>query len=566
MNLKYIVSVLTGISVFCAAFGQIENYKHYFISPLKIETSLSGNFGEPRSAHFHTGLDYRTYSDGKEVVAIADGYVSRVLVSPWGYGLALYVNHPNNYTSVYAHLSEFTPEIASFVKKVQYESKSFAIDTTLPSDMFVFKRGQTMAYSGNTGFSEGPHLHFEIRETDTEYPVNPLESIYHVEDDIAPEISFLYVYPLSDISTINDKSLTQKIKIKKNSEGNYYCSENVKAGGLIGIGLSYVDRMNGTTNRYGAKSVKLFVNDELIYHSVVNKLDFEKQRCKNSMFDYNAYLKDDLHVHKLFVEPNNDAKLFQKLINDGMFYIPETTNAKIKIEIADYCENKSLVEFYVDGGKVDYNRFDIKTPKLSWDQNSFFITDECRLEIDSAVLFYDVEIDFVKIKDGKYSSVYKIGDENIAIKNDFKISFYVNEKYHQLMDKMFVVREREGKYRYIKPEFEGTYISAESSYFGQFYLWMDTIAPKITPINITSDKNMKNAKYVEFKIEDDFSGIADYDIYINEEWVLAEYEPRKNRIRYYFDEMMPTSETYSIKTVVKDNCNNIEVFETEFRY
>jgi len=565
MNGTRLTFIILCISIFVKSYGQLENYKHQFVNPLRIEQSLSGNFGEPRSRHFHTGLDYRTWADGKDVVAIADGYVYRVLVSPWGYGMAIYMNHPSGHTSVYGHLSKFTPEIEKFVTDLQYKNHSFAIDTVLPQDMFTFKRGETIAYSGNTGFSEGPHLHFEIRETDTEHPLNPLETVYHIKDDKKPEITKLFVYPLSEKSIVDGSNYRKEYKLEK-SNGVYTYKNSIGIGGPVGIGLAYVDRMTGTTNRYGAKTVKLYLDNELIYHSEVSELDFEKQRCKNSVFDYDCYLNDKLHVHKLFVEPNNDLKIFPYLVNDGEFYIPDGSNGHVKIEVYDYAGNVSEVEINLSGRDACYDNIVQSKNLLEWDKSYMLAEEECRVEIDSAVLFTDEKIEFKKVKEGKYSSVYKVGEENIPQKKDFLISFYLDDEFLSLADKMFVVREREGKFRYINPIRSQRYISASSSYFGQFYLWVDTIAPKIKPKNISQNRNMSNNSYIEVEIEDNFSGINQFDMYINDVWVLGQYDPRKHQLRYYFDDKMPKADSYKLNVVVTDNCNNVGIYEVDFRY
>jgi hypothetical protein len=566
MNLKGICLIVSFISFVFSSYGQLEIYKQDFVKPLRIEPSLSGNFGEPRSTHFHTGLDYRTYKDGKDVICVADGYVSRVLVSPWGYGMALYVNHPNGFTSVYGHLSKFIPRINQFVTNFQYEKHSFAIDTLLPEDMFVFKRGSVIAYSGNTGYSEGPHLHFEMRETKNDNPLNPLESVYHIKDDIAPKVSDVVIYPLSDISLVNGSSSKKKFAVKKNKDGSFIINSSINAGGPIGIGVAYMDKMNGTTNWYGAESVKLFVDNELIYHSVVDRLDFEKQKCKSSVFDYDYLIKEKLNVHKLFVEPNNDLKIFDYLINDGEFYVPEGISSNIRIEISDYSGNVTKVNLNIQGADVDFSNIHDDENKLLWNKSYVLISELCRVEIDSAVLFKDKKIDFIKLKESKYSPVYKVGEENIPLKKDFKVSFYVNDEFLNLTDKMFVVRERQGKFRYIKPEYSQRFISASSSYFGKFYLWVDTIPPAIKPVNISKDKNMSSSKYIEVKIEDNFSGIAEFNMFINDSWVLGKYDPRKRSLKYFFDAKMPNADKYTLKVAVKDNTENLGIYTIDFRY
>lgn len=193
------------------AFGQHDKLKNNFILPLKIEPALSGNFAEPRHKHFHSGVDFRTYQDGQSVVAVADGSISRILVSPWGYGLGLYVKHPEGYTSVYGHCSRFSPEIQKFVAEIQYKKHSYSIDTVIDKNTFPVKKGQIIAFSGNTGHSEGPHLHYEIRETQGDNPVNIVNSIYNFKDTKTPEINYLVLYPLSDESFINEKN--EKLKL-----------------------------------------------------------------------------------------------------------------------------------------------------------------------------------------------------------------------------------------------------------------------------------------------------------------------------------------------------------------
>ena len=146
----------------------------YFQSPLEIPLILSGTFAELRSNHFHSGLDIKTQQQsGLKVMAAASGFVSRIKVSHFGYGKALYITHPNGYTTVYAHLQNFNPEIDAYIKHRQYKNESYEIELFPKAGELLVNNGDIVAYSGNTGGSGGPHLHFEIRNKQ-EHPMNPM--------------------------------------------------------------------------------------------------------------------------------------------------------------------------------------------------------------------------------------------------------------------------------------------------------------------------------------------------------------------------------------------------------
>jgi len=566
--IKFFRGLIIALLVVLEVHGQENDLKDFFIFPLKINPVVSGNFAEPRNRHFHTGVDFSTYSEGKDVMAIADGYVSRINVSPWGYGNAIYIDHPNGYTSVYAHLSKYNMELQDFVRKTQYERSSFSFDTTLPPDLFIYKQGDIIAYTGNTGQSEGPHLHFEIRETYSEMPINPVSTIYQFKDSRPPELSFLVLYPLNNNSFIDGKNEKQMFKLKKEKDGYYNIEKELpKLLGMIGVGLAYVDRMDGTTNRYGAESVRLYDNDQLIYHSSIQKLDFSKQRAKNSMFDYQYYLDESLHVQKLFIEKGNDLSVYEYSVNDGVFYMSKGTNKEMKILVKDYNSNTSQLVFKLKGDDNTYNEI-LNEGKsfLSVDDCMVWIDEEFRLEFDSASLFHDYYLNIEKKNKSKYSYIYKVGEDHIMLKKDFRVMFFLNDELMKISDKLFVCRVHNEKFRYIESKINQNFICAESSYFGEFYLWVDTTAPKITPVNIRHGKNLSKATQISVKIEDDLSGIKNYNMYINDKWVLGQYDPRKKTLTYYFDDHFPCADDYVFKVVVEDMLNNKSEYKAAFVY
>lgn len=547
-------------------FGQIESCKNDFCLPLKITPILAGNFGEPRSRHFHAGIDFKTYADGKEVVSVSDGYISRVSVSPWGYGLALYVTHPNGYTSVYGHLSRFRKDIQDFVRRIQYENQSFSLDTILSGELFPVKRSQLIGYSGNTGNSEGPHLHFEIRETESDFSVNTVNTVYSLKDNIKPEVYSVVLYPLSDNGVVDGKNSDKLYKVVANQAGKYVLEGSVipKVLGNIGVGVSYVDRMNDTQNRFGAESVKLYVNDSLLYHCSMKYVDFEKQKCKNSVFDFSYYLTRSLHVHKAFVEPNNNLNVFTDLVNDGIFYVNPGEEKKIKIEIVDFNENKSIVSFNLKGDLKEHKI--INEQKLEWNDFNMILFEMGRVEIDSATLFYNNNIKIKKTGSKKLSPAYKIGDDNVALKTDIVVSLYLDEEALKYKDKVFISRIHNKRKSFLRTDINQNFATARSNSFGEFFLDVDSIAPRIIPKNIKQGVNLSGIKYIEIQIEDDLSGIYKYDLYINDNWVLGEYEPKNKSVRYYFDEYMPKSDKYRFKAVVSDMVGNRNELSCDFYY
>lgn len=533
--------------------------KQYFCSPLKIKHALSGNFGEPRFAHFHSGLDFRTYADNKPIIAIADAYIYRILVSPWGYGHCLYLKHNNDYISVYAHLNEFRSDIQSFIRKIQYEKKSFTIDTILNDSTFIVKQNQIIGYSGNTGSSEGPHLHFEIREAKTNKSINTLQSLYAIEDNVKPVASHIIIYPASSETLIDGKNEKTIYTLNQNNDG-YYLNKTPKVYGKIGIGIAYVDKMNNSNNRFGAKLVELFIDNLIYYKSEMIYVDFNKQKNKNSMFDFQLLKDKSLHVHKLFVEPNNDLDYFETGETKGYLLANQQNKYAIKINISDYNNNTASIKFNIETSKPTNKFISTNNNKLLWDKSYLFVYKDFRLEIDSASLFDNSNF-YIQ---SRSNSSYLVGDTNQSLKQDIKLSFYINELSIHQKDKLCIVRKLNNKIKYLHTRVEQNYVIANSSFFGEFFVLTDTISPKISVLNYGKIIKSENRPYIGFKIEDNLSGIKSYNLYINDTWVLAQYEPNKNnRLVYYIDSHFNYNSKNKIYLVVSDNHNNISEYQYE---
>jgi hypothetical protein len=548
--------------IFASFFSDLYSQPQRVRFPLN-DILLAGHFGEPRQNHFHSGVDFKTFKEGLAVYAINDGFVSRIVVATYGYGLALYINHPDGFTSVYAHLSKFNTEIQNFIIKEMYDKKLNFIDTIFNDDKFTVKTGQIIGYSGNTGQSDGPHLHFEIRKTKTQNPLNPAGKFFNFLDNIPPELQNLYVFPICDNFVVPEYNNVKKYKIHKISENNYSLNGIITITGLFALGIEYLDRMDRSTNRFGAKRVRVFQDEKIIYDYVMEELVFEKQKNKNSVFDYYQLLYNKRHVHKLYVEPNNDLNVFEKVLNHGLIYIEPNRESKFKIVVIDFNGNESVLNFTIRGDfSHDYSKCNQMENVIKWNENYLFVFDDARIEIDSGTFFYDVPLRIEKkIKSGK--SHYKIGEDYIFPKKSVCLCLYSADLNPQILNKAFIARNHNNKISYIKSEIHQSYICANSSLLGEFFVSFDTVPPLIRPKNFSAKTNLSNFSFFEFEISDNLSGIKNYNIYINDKWVLAEYEPKQNRLRYYFDENLPKSQKFTIKVVVEDSVGNVSEYKSE---
>lgn len=544
-------------------FGALQSYAQLdtikFAKPLNIDLLLTGNFAEPRGAHFHSGLDFRTYGEGKALMSIADGYVSRINISPWGYGKAVYINHPNGYTSVYGHISRFEEPLASYVKKLQYQIESFSVDTILPENLLQITQGQIFAYSGNTGHSAGPHLHFELRESNTEKPVNTLNSVYKIKDNISPTILSIVVYASeTELKRIVADKRISGTPPKYNAG---LISVNIANNEQISFGLEYVDRMNNTHNKFGVKQLKMWVNDTLYYHSCIEKIDFAKQAQKNSFFDYYYYLNFSRNIHRCFIEPNNDLEHYMSIQNRGWVNVKSDTKYDVKIEVIDYNDNSSIVEFELF---VEKNEHEKTNGFLRWDTDNFLLTENARLEINTGSFFDNETLQFFKSGEAKFSGKYTVEPYFIALKSGVEISIAINEAAEKYYDKLFIACERKGRVHYLKARHNYDYLTANAKVLGTYYVAADTTPPKLTSINLSNGSNMSGISEIKLKMTDDLSGIANFNGYINDKWVLFSYEPKNQIASYRFDEFFPEGGSYKLKFIAEDDCGNMSVLERNF--
>ncbi|MCB0483318.1 MAG: M23 family metallopeptidase, partial [Flavobacteriales bacterium] len=329
---KYSVWLLFVAVSLCALDIHAQNTD--YISPLDIPLDFAGNFGELRSGHFHMGLDMRTQGREEHVVkSIADGYVSRISINTKGYGQALYINHPDGNTSVYAHLSDFSGSIKDWTRKVQYAKKTYTLDTLLPEGLLPVSGGQQIGSSGNSGGSSGPHLHFEIRNTKTERAINPMYFGFKpVRDNTPPELLLLAIYPLNEVSFVNGKQQPAYLPLKK-KDGKYQLETTPAVYGKIGFGIYCRDRIDGSSFSFAVHSVQLLKKNVVVYAHRIDSIAFNHSRFVNAHIDYPEAIRSKRKIQKSYLSDFNELDIYAGVVNGGKFFFTGDTSTPMRYEV-----------------------------------------------------------------------------------------------------------------------------------------------------------------------------------------------------------------------------------------
>lgn len=547
------------------SYSQIKKYPtNYFRSPLDITHIYSGTFGELRSNHFHSGVDFKTKGKtGLKIYAIADGYVSRIKVSAWGYGYALYVKHPNGYTSVYGHLEKYNDEIAEYVKKYQYRIKSFGFDHFPDSTEFRVKKGDILGYSGNTGYSGGPHLHFEIRDSKTEYPMNPLLFGMNFKDDIAPTIELIKVYPLEN-SLINDKDSALLIDLADWDKKSPY-KDTIDISGTFGLGICTFDMLNYAYNHNGVYEIQLYIDDKLIYAHDLEKFGFHETRYLNSLIDYEYYKKEKKRIQKSFIEQGNKLGIYSKALNKGFIELTDTLIHSLSYLIKDVAGNQSLYKIFVKGVSETIKERKPCNNPFRYDKENYYSDNGCMVYMPKGVLYSDICFEFMASQkiEGSFSKLYTVHDKYVPAHKSFSISIKPDTSMNiYTKSKAFIARvegDANNLFVYEGGKWSGSYLMTNSRNFGDFAILIDTVAPEVTPINFSNNQNVSNLQELKVKITDDLSGIDDYKPSLNGEWILMEYDGKNDLLIYKFDHRVIKGKN-TFQLVVTDNKENKTIY------
>lgn len=559
--MRYLIFFLFLFSTFINA--QDIYPQDYFSPPLEGETILAGTFGELRSNHFHSGLDIKTKQrEGLKVHAAASGYVSRIKIAHFGYGKALYITHPNGYTTVYAHLQRFSDKIESFIKKKQYEQESFEIEVFPTNNELILTKGEVIAYSGNTGSSGGPHLHYEIRDN-LERPINPLLFGIKVKDSKKPIVRSIYAYPINELSHVNNSNLKQKLRLIPLQNGDYKV-EDIKAHGKIGFAINTIDRQDLAANKNGVYKIETALNGMPNFTINFKRFSFDESKHLNRLIDYPHYSEEKERLQKLFIDTNNPLSMYENLVDDGYVIIYDSIASLYKIKVEDFEGNTTIIDLNINGDTTPVTE---TTPNftsqyyINREENVILEKDKITVDIPKETFYDNFFMDFQV-----HSDTVKVHDNNKAASKYFTINYDITGYSQEDLKQLYIARlvGWNDFPSYSSTKQKDNVLYTRTNDLGTYCLARDTVAPTIEPVNFTDGKWMSKYRFLKLKIEDKLTGISNYRATVNGKWILMEYDYKTDMLVHDFKDNVVKDTNNNLKVIVTDNVGNSTTFEATF--
>lgn len=568
MRRLFILTILLCCAHICSAQKLDPAYYDY---PLRnVAGYYSANFGEMRPNHFHAGTDFKTDGvEGKPVVAVADGYVSRVSQSPTGYGLALYVTHPNGTTSVYGHLSRFRKDIADFVFSERHRLKQSRVDLYCQADQFPVKRGEEIARSGNTGSSQGPHLHFEIRDAKTQKTLNIIsQGIVTPKDDISPYIMKVHYVEVDTVRGVPCHSKLATYAVHKADANTYRTAQKspIKVGRKGYFIVETSDRKNDVANTYGVYNMVAKLDGKAIFEYRNDGFPFDLSRYCNAVSHYPIQRRSRNEVMRAAMLQGGTKYFYPTLVNRGVVTTAEGEERKMEFVITDDCGNTSTLAFDIAGKSNDacFNG-EVAEDAIIVEYNRDFahkVDDVLSVVIAKGSLYESIALDIersdVAIKADStikvLSPAYRIHDDNTPLHKSIGLVF-TQDVEERLQPYTVMASVSSGGYLYYSGgRYRHNRLTARTSSFGTFCLVADMTPPTIRP-QFEDGQDCRGRDRIAFRLSDNFSGVSSYNVYIDGKWVAIDYARSRAWVNLKA-EGISGGKSHNIEIVVKDACGN----------
>ena len=565
--MKLVSPVLLIITLLSNSFVFGQEYQ----APLNFRMLLSGTFGELRGNHFHSGIDIKTEGvEGQKVYAIEGGYVSRIKISSWGYGKAIYINHPDGRTSVYAHLQKFSTKIENIVKKEHYKKESFEINLFPNKEAIKISKGEIIALSGNSGGSDGAHLHFEIRNTKTEHPINPLQFGFKIDDTVSPTLNKLKIHAFNN-TTIDGYRKSKIINIKKNND-KYSIDKTPIINGAFGLEIFTYDKLNDSHNKNGIYSIKLYIDSIICYEFKVDELDFSTSRYINAHIDYCEHKESENKYHRCYKLPHNKLTNYSNLINEGIIDFNDNTIHSITLLVNDISGNISELSFKVQATNEPVSLIDplpLESTSVAFrlSNSNIFKADNMELHMEANTLYEPLQFNYSttdSIK-GVYGIVHHVHNNKTPVHKRYALSIKADVPEKQKNKTYIATTDLEGNFWHLGGSWKDGFLRTKVREFGDFCIVADTTNPEIKGLNIFPGKVFNTQTTIKCTIKDKNSGIKSYRGEIDGKWILMDYDYKKNLLRFDIEKNISKGKhTFTLKVI--DNVGNATNYKAEFTY
>jgi len=532
---------------------------------MDLPIEVAGNFMELRTNHFHSGLDMKTNGQiGQPVMAVADGWVSRIKISPWGYGKAVYIDHPSGYTTVYGHLSRLNGAIASACLEAQYKARDFSVDQYFKKGEIPVKQGETIAFSGNTGGSSAPHLHFEVRRTSDQHALDPQAFGMIPPDHVPPDINGIRIDALDSTSFSSPYpggAVGFAVVAVNDSTYMLKPGSNPAAFGTIGLSVNAIDRYSNSNNTCGIRDLTVSVDGSMVFSAHLDEIDFGTLRYANAFMDYGLFESKDMHYNRCYRLPNNKLALYGKEATQGKITVVPGKDHAIQVIATDAAGNRSTLTFVLHGATeaaaTTWPRPKEEGQLFRWSDANTLTEKGLHFSLPPNALYVDTRIQY---RDSAapakaYAALHQIQNEQTPLQLAGTLTIDVTKDVAPgKTSKLLVVQMRGGK---PSPQ-GGTYangaVTTQVKTLGAFTVMLDTTPPVLIPLDLRED--MKGRSGFRIKVGDNLSGLDQWKATLDGQWILLEYDPKKAELEHRFDIHSDLPGTHELRVEAIDERGN----------